>query len=89
MKCIKTGCCVFVREYRMFYVGDSFMINGVPVIRINNKSGSREPVRSRLHHTVYKIAEWFDRADKFATSTLLADHTNFINHGENCEGVPV
>tara|TARA_R110000782_G_C14819205_1_gene413795 strand:- start:12860 stop:13132 length:273 start_codon:yes stop_codon:yes gene_type:complete len=77
MKCIKTGCHLFLANYGEFLRGDAFEGEGVLLFRISDRS--RKPLDTNLHFTVKHESIWFDKDD--ARSTLLAYERNVRNHG--------
>lgn len=84
MKCIKTGCDVFLSEYGSFAHGDAFESDdGSLVIRVS--SVENEPIGSRRHFTVDKIEHFFDQnrigVVPGVYGTLFARIGDYANHG--------
>lgn len=94
MECIKTGCHIWLEEYREWAYGDAFelAIDGGPgnlsyVYFFHLCARSHTPIRPVKHFTVGTIDHWFDdsRTSDDHNSTLVSRFV--INHGY--EGVPI
>lgn len=82
MKCIKTGCDVFLMEYGSFVHGDAFeTASGDLVIRACHVD--RKPQGSKRHFTVMLIDYWFDQNETSMArnGTIIVERGMFTNHG--------
>jgi len=76
MICEKTGATIYLEEYGCTVRGDTFRLGADLLVRVNNRSITREPVP--IHH--YRIRETVAWWDKFADQgTIVA--TDFIYFG--------
>ena len=87
IKCVKTGCVVWLEEYSEWAYGDAFEGEGFFVFRLCQRGYI--PVYHYKHFTVHKIAHWWDdqRTSMDVNSTLIAYDLYVDNHGY--EGVEI
>lgn len=78
MTCIKTGCHAYLAEYGKYVYGDAYEVGATVILRISQRSFDG-PLSKRLHFTVHRIGQWFDKDREDVVSTLISNHT--VNHG--------
>lgn len=89
MTCIKTGCQVFLDGYQEYAYGDAFLIDGVYLFRLCERSFT--PINWPIKHfTIENYANWFDddRTSQKINSTLIAEAKDVTDHGYDGIGTP-
>lgn len=95
-KCIKTGCYVWLEDYREWVHGDAYMVGNALVIRVCSLYSKRDEI-PRKHFTVHSTEYWPDK-NKQKNQAFGSEHSDpidytllitskFTNHGY--EGIKI
>lgn len=77
MICEKTGATIWLNDLECYVRGDVYPFGHDLLIRVNNRSRTKEPVPI-VHYTVNRVIRWFD-GEEAQTGTIIA--TDFRYHG--------
>lgn len=81
MKCIKTGCDVFLMSHGEFVHGDAHLTESGDLV-IRTSCSERQPIGSRRHFTIMEAEHWFDEdRPKGQYGTMIVTKGMFTNHG--------
>ena len=78
MICQKTGATIYLEELDCFVRGDAYQLGEWLLIRVNNRSRTREPVPI-IHYNVGRMDRWFDD-DESMHGTIIASEFNYYGH---------
>ncbi len=85
--CVKTGCHVFLHEYREWIYGDAFHFNGTLIIRVCARH--HDPVMEKVHFNIFRISHWFDQGSTSVEKNSTLVTQNFNWHGYEGEDFKV
>lgn len=80
MKCIKTGCEVFLMSHGEFVHGDAHLTDRGDLV-IRSSCRSREPMWNKRHFTVMEYESWFDENHGGQYGTMIVTRGMFTDHG--------
>lgn len=86
-ECLKTGFHGLLVPYKVYIIGDAFVLDEVYIFRISALGG--KPLRDVLHFTINDWFRWFDenQTSMKQNSTMLCTAAEITYHGY--EGVKI
>jgi hypothetical protein len=86
MTCVKTGCHIYLAEYREWAYGDAFEVDDVAIFHIVERGF--EPLREVKHFTIHRLTHTFGPRNPTMDNTgiLISGMGYWETHGYN--GVP-